>query len=35
MTDGIRHQHPDADEEQVQKLLAERFALMRRLEGSR
>jgi hypothetical protein len=35
VADGIRHQYPDADEQQVQKLLAERVALMRRLEESR
>lgn len=35
MADGIRHQYPDADEEQVQKLLRERLALARRLEESR
>jgi hypothetical protein len=35
MADGIRDQYPDADEEQVQKILRERLALTRRLEGSR
>jgi hypothetical protein len=32
--DGIRQQHPDADEQQVQEMLAERLALGRRLEQS-
>lgn len=32
MTDGIRHQHPDATEEDVQRLLLERLDLARRLE---
>ncbi len=30
--DGIRHQHPDADEARVREILAERIALQRRLE---
>jgi len=35
MTDGIRHQHPGASEDQVQQLLTERLALQDRLEGRR
>jgi hypothetical protein len=30
--DGIRNQFPDADERRVQEILAERIALIRRLE---
>jgi hypothetical protein len=33
--DGIRHQFPDADEQRVKEILAQRLALARRLEGSR
>jgi len=33
--DGIRNQYPDADEQRVQEILAERIALGRRLEESR
>lgn len=33
MADGIRHQFPDADERQVQEILGQRLALIRRLEG--
>ena len=32
VTDGIRNQFPDADEHRVKEILAERVALMRRLE---
>jgi hypothetical protein len=32
MKDGIRHQFPDADEEQVDRILTERLAILRRLE---
>jgi hypothetical protein len=32
MMDGIRAEHPDADENRVRKLLRERLALLRRLE---
>jgi hypothetical protein len=32
MADGIRAEHPQADEEQVQKILAERINLLRQLE---
>jgi len=32
---GIRHQHPDADEDQVHKILRERLALGRRLREAR
>jgi hypothetical protein len=35
MVDGIRHQFPNADEQRVQEILAERLALLRRLEGAR
>jgi hypothetical protein len=31
---GIRHQHPDADEQQVLALLRDRLALARRLENA-
>jgi hypothetical protein len=30
--DGIRHQFPDADEQRVREILAQRVALGRRLE---
>lgn len=30
--DGIRHQHPEADEAEVSRILRERLALGRRLE---
>lgn len=33
--DGIRHQHPDADEARVRQILAQRLALRERLERSR
>jgi hypothetical protein len=33
--DGIRSQHPDADEAQVRQILAQRLALRQRLEGGR
>jgi len=32
MADGIRHQFPEADEDRVRQILAERLALIRRLE---
>jgi hypothetical protein len=32
---GIRDQHPEADEQQVQAILKQRIALARRLEESR
>ena len=32
---GIRHQHPNADERQVEAILAERLALQERLRKSR
>jgi hypothetical protein len=32
MMDGIRHQYPNADEAEVRRLLAQRLALLRRLE---
>jgi hypothetical protein len=32
MTDGIRHQFPDATEEEVRRIRRERLALIRRLE---
>jgi hypothetical protein len=35
VADGIRHQHPEADEQRVQEILAERIALQRRLEEHR
>jgi hypothetical protein len=35
MADGIRHENPGADEEQVQELLAHRLALLKRLEETR
>ena len=31
--DGIRHQHPEADEAQVLRILRERLALARRMEN--
>ena len=34
MTDGIRHEYPEADDRRVQEILAERLALARRLEQS-
>lgn len=33
VADGIRNQHPEADEQRVQELLDQRIALMRRLES--
>ncbi len=30
--DGIRNQYPDADEQRVREILAQRIALLRRLE---
>ena len=33
--DGIRMQHPDADEAQIRQILAQRLALRRRLEEGR
>lgn len=33
MTDGIRHQFPDADGARVQEILRERLSLIRRLEA--
>jgi len=35
MMDGIRHEHPDADERQVKEILAARLALLRKLEASK
>lgn len=35
MADGIRHEFPDANEQQVQEILVQRLALLRRLEESR
>lgn len=32
---GIRHQHPDADEAQVEAILAQRLAIKKRLEATR
>ncbi|HEV3261002.1 MAG TPA: hypothetical protein VG013_29395 [Gemmataceae bacterium] len=32
MKDGIRDQYPEADERRVQEILAQRIALLRRLE---
>jgi hypothetical protein len=32
MMDGIRSEHPEADEQEVRRLLDERLALVRRLE---
>jgi len=34
MADGIRHEFPEADENRMQEILAERLALIRRLEQS-
>ncbi len=34
MADGIRDEYPEADEQQVRTILAERLALARRLERS-
>jgi hypothetical protein len=31
--DGIRQQHPDADDQRVREILRQRLALRRRLEG--
>ena len=33
MRDGIRHQHPDADERRVTELLRERLAIAAKLEN--
>jgi hypothetical protein len=33
--DGIRHQYPQADDQRVLEILAQRIALLRRLEKSR
>ena len=33
--DGIRNQYPDADEQRVREILAQRIALQRRLEELR
>lgn len=33
MRDGIRHQYPEADEAEVNRILLERLALARRLEN--
>jgi hypothetical protein len=33
MTDGIRHQHPEATEEQIQEMVRQRLELARRLEN--
>lgn len=33
MADGIRNAYPEADEQQVQEILAQRIELLRRLEG--
>ncbi|MBI1914855.1 MAG: hypothetical protein HYS12_08970 [Planctomycetes bacterium] len=33
--DGIRNQYPDADEQRVREILAQRIALQRRLEEMR
>jgi hypothetical protein len=35
MVDGLRNEHPDADEPRLRELLAQRIALLRRLEDSR
>jgi hypothetical protein len=32
---GIRHQHPEADEQRVREILAERLELRQRLENAR
>ena len=34
MSDGIRHQYPDASEEQVRQILLDRLDRLRRLEAS-
>ena len=34
MMDGIRHQFPDADEQEVQRVLCERLSVLRRLEAT-
>jgi hypothetical protein len=34
MADGIRDEHPDADERRVREILKERLATLRRLEES-
>jgi hypothetical protein len=34
MMDGIRHQHPEADEQQVREILKQRLELLERLEKS-
>ncbi|HEY4759985.1 MAG TPA: hypothetical protein VIH42_05335 [Thermoguttaceae bacterium] len=34
MADGIRDEHPQADEQTVQQILRERLSLIRRLEQS-
>jgi hypothetical protein len=33
MADGIRDQYPEADEQRVQEILAQRIAILRRLEN--
>jgi hypothetical protein len=33
--DGIRHQYPQATEDEVREILAQRLALLRRLEATR
>ncbi len=33
MRDGIRDEYPGADEQRVEEILAQRLALLRRLEG--
>jgi len=35
VADGLRHQHPDADEATIERLLRERIDLKRRLENRR
>lgn len=35
MRDGIRMQHPEADDTEVERLLGERLAIQRRLEARR
>ena len=35
MADGIRNESPEADEQRVQEILAQRIALLRRLEEQR
>ncbi|HVS37017.1 MAG TPA: hypothetical protein VMS17_15760 [Gemmataceae bacterium] len=34
MADGLRDEYPDADEQRIQELLAQRLELLRRLEES-